>query len=186
MTRLIGELFDYILWLDALAVELALASRHPIVTNVMNSVTGLGSIAAGLVFVGLFYLAGWDEEFLITLLALSLTGVVVAVLMTTVQRPYPPQPVCLTNGAGTPTTSFPSGHAAAVAVYATVARASDTLPFRPIAVLAVLIAVSRIYLGVHYLSDTVFGIVLGITSVLVAKRFADRLDLGTLAKRFSS
>lgn len=185
MERLIGELLDYVLWLDALTVELVLEARHPIVTNVMNSVTGLGSVAAGLVFVGLFYLAGWHEEFLITLLALSLTGALVAVLMTTVQRPFPPQPVCLTDGAGTPTTSFPSGHAAAVAVYATVARASDTLPFKTVSALAVLIAVSRIYLGVHYLSDTVFGIALGIASALIAKRLFDRLDPETLIRRIA-
>ncbi|MEF8777791.1 MAG: glucose-6-phosphatase, partial [Natronomonas sp.] len=91
---------------------MVLELRSPVLTNVLNSLTGLGSVAAGLVFVGLFYLAGWREEFLVTLIALSITGAVVALLMAIIQRPYPPEPVCITDGAGTPTTSFPSGHAA--------------------------------------------------------------------------
>lgn len=183
MARLIGELIEHILWLDTFTFELVLELRSPVVTNVMNSLTGLGSVAAGLVFVGLFYLAGWREEFLVTLIALSITGVVVALLMTTVQRPYPPDPVCTTDGAGTPTTSFPSGHAAAFAAYAMVARGSETLPFKTVSALAVLVAFSRIYLGVHYVSDTVFGIALGIVSVLIAERVLGRIGPETLIRK---
>ncbi len=39
--------------------------------------------------------------------ALVLTGVVVGVLMQTVQRPFPPAPVCMTGDTGTVATSFP-------------------------------------------------------------------------------
>ena len=181
----IDELIEYILWLDAFTFELILELRSPVLTNVLNSLTGLGSVAAGFVFVGLFYLAGWREEFLVTLIALSITGVVVALLMATIQRPYPPEPVCITDGAGTPTTSFPSGHAAAFAAYAMVARRSDTLPFKTVSALAVLVAFSRIYLGVHYVSDTVFGIALGIASALIAKRIRGRIGSETLTQKFS-
>jgi membrane-associated phospholipid phosphatase len=170
------ELLAYVLALDTLAAESVLALRHPVVTNVMTSVTGLGSVAAGLVLVGLFYLAGWHEEFLVTLIALSITGAAVAVLMSTVQRPFPAQPVCLTDGAGAPTTSFPSGHAAAVTAYAMVARSSDVLPFKTTAALAAVVAASRIYLGTHYLSDTVAGIALGVGAVLLAEWILDRAD----------
>jgi undecaprenyl-diphosphatase len=185
MVQLLESFIEYVLLLDALTVEAVLAVRHPVLTNAMTSVTGLGSVAAGLVFVGLFYLAGWREEFLVTLIALSLTGAVVAVLMATVQRPFPAQPVCLTEGAGTPTTSFPSGHAAAVTVYATVARSSGTLPFKTTAALAAVVAVSRIYLGTHYLSDTVAGVALGVGSVLLAERLLDRVDREALFRVLS-
>jgi undecaprenyl-diphosphatase len=176
MERVMGEFLEYVLLIDARAVELIVELRTPVLTNVMNSVTGLGSVAAGLVFLGLFHLAGWREEFRITLVALSVTGVVVAVLMTGIQRPFPPEPVCTTDGAGTPTTSFPSGHAAAVTAYAMVARGSERLPFKTVSALAVTIAFSRMYLGVHYLSDTVFGVGLGVVSVLLAERILDRID----------
>lgn len=181
MERLTDAVIDYVLWLDALAIELVLRLRSPLVTEIMNSVTGLGAVSAGLVFVGLFYLAGWREEFLVTLVALAITGTVVAALMAIVQRPFPPQPVCLSGEAAT--TSFPSGHAAAVAAYATIARSSDQLPFGVTAVLAVLVAFSRVYLGTHYLSDTLFGILLGIAAAILARRLILRIDVDALFAR---
>lgn len=176
MEQLFQEFLNQVLSIDALVAESILEIRSPIATNVVTSVTGLGSVAAGIVFLGLFHLAGWHEEFSRTLIALALTGAVVAALMTIVHRPFPPQPVCVTDGAGTPTTSFPSGHAAAVAVYAMVSRNSERLPFRAVATLAALIAFSRIYLGTHYFSDTVVGIAIGIGAVLIADRILERTD----------
>lgn len=184
MEHVIRELVDYVLWIDARTVELVLGLRGPLLTKVLTSVTGLGSAAAGLVFLGLFYLAGWKEEFLSTLVALSLAGVVVGSLMITVQRPFPPQPVCLTSGSETVAHSFPSGHAAAVAAYAMTARSSDELPFRLIAALAATIAFSRIYLGTHYLSDTVAGVLIGIAAFVAARGLLDRLESTELGRTY--
>lgn len=150
--------------------ELVAELRGPLLTKVMNSVTGLGSVTAGLVFLGLFYLSGWEREFRVTLVGLTLSGLLVATLMLTLQRAYPPQPVCLTGGAETIAHSFPSGHAAAVAVYATVAYRSEHLPFVVVTALATAIAISRVYLGTHYFSDTVVGILIGVGTALVADR----------------
>jgi len=137
--------------------------------------TGLGSVTAGVVFVGLFYLAGWREEFVKSVVALSLLGIVVWGLMTLVERPFPPNPVCLTEGDAGTTSSFPSGHSAAVTAYAGIAWHSDELPFAVAAGFAGLISFSRIYLGTHYLSDTIFGIGLGIAAVLFAEWFLGRV-----------
>ena len=104
--------------------------------------------------------------------ALVLTGVAVSVLMLTVQRAFPPHPVCLRAGSEAATTSFPSGHAASVTVFALIARRSDVLPSLPVTVVAVLVAVSRIYLGTHYLSDTIAGVLIGVGAFLVARRLA--------------
>jgi undecaprenyl-diphosphatase len=49
----------------------------------------------------------------------------------------------------------------------------------------VLVAFSRIYLGVHYVSDTLFGIALGIGSVLIAERIRGRIGSETLAQSVS-
>lgn len=178
MEGFLDDLLEYVFRIDARTVDLVVALRRPILTKIMNSVTGLGSVTAGLVFLGLFYRAGWRREFRVTLLALAVSGVVVGTLMVTVQRAYPPQPVCMTGGAETIAHSFPSGHAAAVAVYATVARRSERFPFAIVAGAALLIAFSRVYLGTHYLSDTVFGLLVGIGSVLLARRVlaSGRLD----------
>jgi undecaprenyl-diphosphatase len=125
------------------------------------------------VLLGLCYLAGWRREVAVAAVSLSVAGVVVATLMALVQRPFPPQPVCVTDGSGVPH-SFPSGHAAAVTVYAMVSRRSETLPFG--VVTAVAVAVSRMYLGTHFLSDTVVGVAIGGAAVLVGRRAVDRRD----------
>lgn len=179
METLVGDLLEFVRAVDARAVEILVESRTPLATKVMNSVTGLGSATAGAAFVALCYLAGWEREFRLSLTALAISGVVVGTLMLTVRRPYPPNPVCRTGGAETVATSFPSGHAAAAAVYVAVARDSEVLPLAATAVLAVLVAVSRFYLGTHYLSDTVFGFLLGIGAVLAARRLlaAERVSL---------
>lgn len=181
--RLQADLVWYVRWIDVHAAEFIASIRTPTLTEAMTSMTGLGSVTAGVVIVGLFYLAGWREEFRTSVVALSMLGVVVWVLMTIVERPFPSSPVCVTEGSSGTTSSFPSGHAAAVTAYAMVARSSEELPFATTTALATLIAFSRIYLGTHYLSDTVFGIGLGIASVLIAEWVLDRVDVDALSEQ---
>jgi undecaprenyl-diphosphatase len=157
-----------VLALDAATVDLVLAVRTPLLTKLMTSVTGLGSAAAAVVFLGLFSVAGWRRDLLVAAPALALAGVVVVSLMALVGRPFPPQPVCTTTGGLSPH-SFPSGHAAVVTVFALVARRSDDLPFLPVALVAALVAVSRVYLGTHFLSDTVVGVAVGAASVALVR-----------------
>jgi len=180
---LVGEFLSYVRWMDARAVEFVVGIRGPTLTEFMNSVTGLGSVSAGLVFAGLFYLAGWREEFLVTVLSLSILGIVVGTLMSTVQRPFPPQPICMTGDHEAVTTSFPSGHSAAVAAFATIARSSERLPFAVVSVLAAAVAFSRIYLGTHFLSDTLFGVALGVATALFAEWALGRIDVDALLGR---
>jgi undecaprenyl-diphosphatase len=169
MAQALAAVLDYLVRIDTATMDAIVAARTPLATKLLTSVTGLGSATAALCFVGVCYLADWDEEFRHSLLALSITGVVVGTLMLTVQRPFPADPVCLTDGAETVASSFPSGHAAAVTVYAMTARESDSLPFGILTGLATLVAVSRIYLGTHYLSDTVAGVAIGGGAFLLAR-----------------
>jgi len=72
--------------------------------------------------------------------------------------------------------SFPSGHAAtAFAAAVAVAIVYPRLG-RPLVALAVVIAVSRVYLGVHYVLDvavgTLLGIAVGIAAAWVIRRVA--------------
>jgi len=183
MESVFAELFDYVLWLDEWTMELVVRSRSPLATKLLTSVTGLGSASAALVLLGLAYLAGWRREFRRAAVALAITGVVVGTLMATIQRPFPPQPVCLTDGAETVATSFPSGHAAAVAVYAMTARESEVLPFGVVAALSTAIAISRVYLGTHYFSDTLVGVAIGVLAFVAAKRVLARVDVAALEGR---
>lgn len=182
LTRLWGSVLQPILALDSAVVDLVLAARHPLVTKVMTSVTGLGSASAALVFLGLCYLAGWRSELAVTGTSLLVAGVVVVSLMALVQRPFPPQPVCLTRGTEMTPHSFPSGHAAAVTVYALVARRSDALPTVAVTGVAGLVAVSRVYLGTHYFSDTVVGVVIGVGAFLLGRWLVERGTVGNIRR----
>lgn len=186
MDGVLAELLQVVVWLDHRAVEVTLAVRHPLVTKAMTSVTGLGSATAALVFLGVCHLAGWTDELRSAGLALALAGVAVVTMMWTIQRPFPPDPVCVTGEAATVTTSFPSGHAAAAAVYAMTARRLTVLPFVPVAVLAAAIAVSRVYLGTHYASDTLAGVVIGIGAFALAVWLQTQFDLDAVLARFRS
>jgi undecaprenyl-diphosphatase len=175
MNSTVADLLAWILSVDTAVAELFVAIRHPILTKLMTSVTGLGSATAAAVFLGIFYLAGWRRELTVGAVALGLTGVVVPVLMYLVQRPFPAEPVCRTSGSGLSPHSFPSGHAAAVTILALVSRGSDHLPFRIATALAATVAVSRMYLGTHFLSDTLFGVALGVAAFAVGRSLAPRL-----------
>jgi undecaprenyl-diphosphatase len=72
--------------------------------------------------------------------------------------------------------SFPSGHAATAFAAATVVAAFHPRLRMPIFALAGLVALSRVYLGVHYWFDIVAGAVLGVVVGLVLTRAAQRLQ----------
>lgn len=135
--------------------------RSPVLTNIMEGISGLGTAIAAISFLYLFYRAGWKQEFLTGLGAHSLNGVIVAALMKLIERPFPPEPVCVT-GFDAVTSSFPSGHAASAAVFAVIAWQSDKIATVPVTIIALLVAVSRVYLGTHYVSDTLFGFIMGL------------------------
>ena len=72
--------------------------------------------------------------------------------------------------------SFPSGHAAEAFAAATVLAALHPRLRVPAFVLAALVALSRVYLGVHYPADVIvgaaLGLVLGAVVVSIARRIA--------------
>jgi len=173
MEELLSALFEALTTLDTQVAYGVAAARTPLATKLFTSVTGLGSATAALVLVGLFRAAGWTRAFRRAGVALAVCGVAVGTLMLTVQRPFPPQPVCTTAGESV-ATSFPSGHAASATVFALVAHRSEALPTAVGAVLAAAVAVSRVYLGTHYLTDTVAGVVIGVLAFLLAGRVLAR------------
>lgn len=90
--------------------------------------------------------------------------------------PRPPADLALVAVGGF---GLPSGHAAgAVVVYGSLAALYDVgdrrLRYAAAAVLAGLVALSRVVIGVHYLADVLAGVVLGLVVLAVVVRVADR------------
>lgn len=70
--------------------------------------------------------------------------------------------------------SFPSGHAATAFAAATAVGVLHPRFRAPLLALAVMVAVSRVYLGVHFWSDVVVGSLLGVAVGLTTARFFRR------------
>jgi membrane-associated phospholipid phosphatase len=68
-------------------------------------------------------------------------------------------------------TSFPSGHAATAFAAATAVGMLHPRFRAPLLVLAGMVALSRVYLGVHFWSDVLVGSLLGVAIGLVVARF---------------
>ena len=68
------------------------------------------------------------------------------------------------------TTSFPSGHSASAAAFATGVLMESPLIGLPVAVLASGVAYGRVHTGVHYPGDVVAGMALGVGSAMVVRR----------------
>src|SRR4029077_12532503 len=160
--------------------------QNPAMRNFMRYVSLLGDwplhAAVGLVHLGVAWRRGseeWTRIFLAMLLAMLLAGVAGTVIKGAVPRARPS--VHTTTRWGGPRftskyeyQSFPSGHVGASTAFFAVlliARRRVGLACLPI---PILIGVSRMYIGAHYLSDVVCAAVLGILCALIVVHFLSR------------
>jgi undecaprenyl-diphosphatase len=163
---------------DVAVVRWLRAHASPIGDRIFAAVTVLGSpgnwVVVGAVAVWLL----WRRErfLLLTLLAGTAGGKLLElVLKTTIQRHRPSEAAALLSGRSF---SFPSGHAMNAAVcYALVAFVLATSLesrvrvrarwYATAAAIALAVAFSRIYLGMHFPSDVLGGLVAGVAWVVV-------------------
>ena len=155
---------------DMTAMEVVESLRAGWLTSVAKVVTALGSgvFVWGLTVVCAAFLAARRRwvEFSVLIAGMTLLSVGFHEIKAAVDRPRPPDP--LTGASGS---SFPSGHAAHSVLYVWLA-VTIVMRLRPgmargaavvsagIALTA-LVGLSRVYLGVHYLSDVSAGWALG-------------------------
>lgn len=72
------------------------------------------------------------------------------------------------------TFSFPSGHAASAAAFATGVALDSPGAALPVAALASAVAFSRVYVGVHYPGDVMAGVALGVSAGLLTTKIMPR------------
>ena len=151
-----------------------LAAHHtPALDAAMVEITALGTGVVVLMIVavaGLFLVLTGHKYSAILLLASTFGGIVLnAVLKLGFDRP---RPTIVIPAVHTASSSFPSGHAMSAAiVYVTVAYLAARLHKKKWArwlvmtaaiIIVALISLSRMYLGVHYPSDVLAGVVVGL------------------------
>ena len=161
--------------------EFMIEHQNPATRNFMRYVSLLGDwpshAAVGLVLLGLAWHRGseeWTRIFLAMLLAMMLAGVAGTVIKRTVPRARPSVHAETRWGGphfSSKYHSFPSGHVGASTAFfgvLLIARRRIGLACLPI---PILIGVSRMYIGAHYLSDVVCAAVLGTLCAFVVVHF---------------
>ena len=117
--------------------------------------------------------------------AVLLSEILIGPVKGVYDRPRPPGSLVATSGA-----SFPSGHAIAASVTVFAAVIALVPPGRrrvawgaAAAVFAILMAASRAYLGAHWLSDAIAGLLLGTTCALLTALVVDQAQRAWLRRR---
>ena len=159
---------DYILTLDGeILLWIQMYLRHEVLTPVLTFITHLGDKGLFWIVLSLLLLIkkSTRKTGFLSLLSLLITFLIVNVCMKNGFariRPYETLTDLLLLIEKQSDFSFPSGHSASS--FASAVVLFKRLPKRygiPILILAVLIAFSRIYMGVHYPTDILAGILIG-------------------------
>jgi undecaprenyl-diphosphatase len=158
---------------DTAVLQWLAARQSPTITSIMIEITPLGTGAVVLMIVGVTAAFLWHTEHKHSarlLLAATAGNILLnGVLKLYFDRPRPSVFVWQTHAASS---SFPSGHAmSATVVYGTVAYLlarlqkhvwSRVLTLSSAVLIIALICLTRLYLGVHYPSDVLAGIIIGL------------------------
>ncbi|OLC54800.1 MAG: hypothetical protein AUH85_10740 [Chloroflexi bacterium 13_1_40CM_4_68_4] len=160
--------------IDATVLDAAQRARTPSLDFLASLVglVGAAEVAAGIALgLAVARVRGYPREALIPLL-IAATVIVESILKFIVPQVPPPddrvRTIALLPVISVPFAhSFPSGHVARAAFLLRIANGIPT----PVVIAAVLLmAATRIYLGEHWLSDTVGGAILGLGVANVARR----------------
>lgn len=143
-----------------LGINVGLA--NPVISQFLSIVTILGGLSASVIVCGALFLLGNQKKAINVSCSIILISFLTLLLKIIIMRPRPYMAIPATVIASAETGwSFPSGHSGRVfSILPYSNNAGRTLRLFGYFV-ASLIAFSRIYLGVHYLSDVVFGVITG-------------------------
>jgi undecaprenyl-diphosphatase len=122
-------------------------------------ITYLGHPAFWVIISAWFFWAGKEKKSLATMSVILFASVISGVLKFVIARPRPEGLIVLEQNASY---SFPSGHSTIIsAMYFFAKEKIKTFEKQILLISLILVAISRLYLGVHYLTDVIAGLILG-------------------------
>ena len=163
------------MYLDTEAASLISSIQSPTLTLAMEVVTYLGSFLSGVIIVGVLLWMRKRGEAKMVLAGIAMNAAVIFPIKHLVARARPENALITVDWlVDTAEYSFPSGHAAMGFMMAILLSSIFGRKYF-FYTLAFLIAFSRLYLGVHYLSDVVAGAVIGVALGSMILRHKERL-----------
>ncbi len=149
--------------LDNIVILIINAIQHPILFKIFYTITLLGETYTfiWIAIISTAILLINRRPILAYLLTLSISGILGWLIKFLIQRPRPFETLNIPSNITTNLSSFPSGHT--LMFFSIIPVMSKNFPkikglFWTI---AILVGVSRIYLGVHYFSDVLAGAIIG-------------------------
>lgn len=151
---------------DTLSRRLRVAERPGMLRTLAAILAHSGDSWFWILGLGLLWLWGnndWKARSIILMIGVLITAVLVMVLKFTIRRRRPEGEWGRIYRATDPH-SFPSGHAARAALLAVLACSFNVPWFGLVLVIwAPLVSLARVAMGLHYLSDVIAGIIIGIS-----------------------
>jgi undecaprenyl-diphosphatase len=172
-------------WDASVLLHISPSLVNPLFSMLFGLITHLGNVLAGVALCLLLYAFGYRREALLALIAIVLGTIVGLPLKVLIMRPRPHSTlsavITLENGVGP---SFPSGHSIMIFSLSTVLSNGRGKEALSLYALAVTVAFSRIYLGVHYPLDVIVGSMIGWISGKLTLRYEP--EIVGFASRFLS
>ena len=187
-------LLDGILYYNtALFYMINVGMDNSVFDFIMPIITNFGNLFAWSLVCGMIFIFGGEKGKKVALLgfaALFLSAVVVIILKYVVAEP---RPVLVLSNVDLLTIendySFPSGHVAASFAGAVIIGKKYNFKFKgkklkliyPLLTFAAIVGFSRVYIGVHYPLDVVFGAIVGMISALIVLKLEYKIFLNKIS-----
>lgn len=171
---------------DAETLRAFTAVQNPFLTIFMVGITHIATLYIGVLVIFLLFIGMQDKKTVWNLAAALIIDVLLVIfLKIIVARPRPYQVLDISSIFSEKLGSFPSGHASrAFAMFGVIGHFYKKYKI-PLYCLAALIAISRIYLGVHYPTDVLVGALLGmlVSQATIQFKLGERLHRTILKLR---